>query len=133
MEAEYKEIKKRFFHRGSELASFAAKYPSVEEYERISSFYGELAEKAYAWFCGEFLEECREEYENSADRSARFGREIPRYIAEFSVKDEGKFLSVSCDIVLKKGKKNTVSEFHEVHLWDKESELRVRPKEKNRV
>ena len=132
-EYEYKEIKKRFFHRGSELASFAAKYPCADEHQRIWQFYEGLLENAYAWFCGEFLEGCREEYENSADKTRRFEREALRYSADFLAKEEGDLLLVSLDIVLKKGKKNILCELHEAHLWDKETELRVRPKEKNRV
>ena len=130
---EYKEIKKRFFHNGVELASFFAKYPYAEGYEKISDFYGLLAENSYAWFCGEFIDRCREECEGTTDKLRRFERESYRYTAEFLAKEEGELLLVSCDIVLKKGRRDILREWHELHAWDGETGLLVRQKKKSRV
>ena len=124
---EYKEIRKRFFYEGVELCSFAARIPWSEELAEISGFYRELAENAYTWFCENFCERCRIEYESDTDPDKRFGRKVYRYSLDFSaIEQEGGRLAVRCDVTLKKGKNETVSTHMESHLWDRETQLIVR-------
>ena len=124
---EYKDMRKRFFYRGIELCSFAARIPWSEEWAEISGFYRELAENAYTWFCDVFCEQCRVEYESDTDPEKRFGRKMYRYSLDFSatVQEVGR-LAVRCEVTLKRGRNETVSTYLESHLWNRETQLIVR-------
>ena len=130
---DYEEIKKRFFYNGTELASFFAKYPYAEG-DRVGEFYKKLVDNAYAWFCGEFCESCKEEFERerNANIQNRFGRSVYRYIADFSVNEEKNVLLVTCDVILKKGKNEILDEWHESHMWNVETQLLSYQKKKKK-
>lgn len=136
---EYEEIKKRFFYEGVELASFVGRYPAPSKYPSLSQFYGELTKSSFEWFCTELCETLKAEYEQERElkkilpQGKRFNRDVCHYEAIFNLTSEEKYLTVRCDVSMRKGKKKILARFSEVQNWDEEGKLMIRPKrQKNR-
>ena len=128
---EYEEIKKRFFYEGTELASFAGRYPVFVDRPRISGFYEELARSSFEWFCEELCNTVKAEYISQSDSKKRFNAEVCRYELDFFVVEEGRIITVSCNVTLKKGKKRILARFAETQRWDAEGEMMIHSRKKD--
>ncbi len=125
---EYKEKKKRLFYEGRELASFRASYPVFDEYNKISAFYEEMTEHALEWFCGTFYDGVLEDYKKISNIQERFSYKPFIYRADFFVgQNDGKLLSVKCDVRLFKKSGDELSHFCDAQCFELQSELMLPP------
>ena len=130
---EYKEKKKRFFYLGVELADCFITYPYSEGFSEFNEFYESISQNAFEWFCTQLCEMSTAEYETDTDEKKRFTKNVYKYTADFSVKEEKEnLLKVELKASLKKGKGESISEFCDVQIWDTQEGIMVRSKKKKR-
>ncbi len=128
---EYKDEKKRIFFDGVEVASFSARYPSVEGLDAINSFLLTLVSNSLSFFLGALCERAREEYDNDTSDKKRFYFKAYRYTLNIEAEErEENELSVSLDASLCRGKKQELSHFFDSFSFDTEKQIiKKTPKE----
>ena len=127
---EYKQIKKRYFYLGVELADCIITYPFVEDLSKLNEFYEAISKNAFEWFINVICKKSGEEYEIYEDVKKRFRKKIYKYTLEISVSEENDdFLVAELKASLtNSGEK--LSEFSSVQVWDKQEGIIIKRKNK---
>ena len=122
----YKELKKRYFYFGSELARAAIRYPYLSENKEISDFYELLASNAFGWFCNIFCEEISREYD--AARAESKNRAVKKYSYVLNINivknnTENKEIEIELSAKLLKEKDDIIEEYSDTDVWDAEMNM----------
>ena len=130
---EYKEIRKREFFDGVEMASFSARYPEISEKEIISSFLLELVKNTLEFFLVKICENAKEEYANDENNKKRFYFKKYSYILNIMAKENGNNeLHVMLEVSLCRGKKEKVTSFSDELIFDYEKQILKAPLKKKK-
>ena len=127
---EYKQIKKRYFYLGVELADCIITYPLVEGLSKLNEFYEAISKNAFEWFLNVICKKSGEEYELDEDEKKRFGKKIYKYTVDILVTEENDdFLVAELKVNLTKCGER-LSEFSSVQVWDKQEGIIIKRKNK---
>lgn len=127
MAMEHREIKKRFFYKGNEIARFYARYPYIEECPSLSELYALLASNAMSFFEGERYDLLCQKYDSERSCFDRLSSKPERYTALFDARRDNERLKVSCSVTLARGEVEDMI-FYEEHSWDTDGEIIIKNK-----
>ena len=128
-------IKKRFFYEGAQLALFLAESNGLGEYGEIADFYGTLIKNAFEWFESKKYPEIVEEYRSCDDSHKKYGGVVKYgyFIKVFVNEENGKNLTVSCEVCLKNGRGEKIFEFLDIETWDKELQIMAKKRKRRKA
>lgn len=131
---EYKEIKKREFFEGVEVASFSARYPEISEKDIINSFLSELVSNSLKFFASEICERAKEEYTNDGSEKKRFYFKRYSYVLNIVAREgENDELCVMLEASLCRGRKEEITSFSDELIFDPEKQILKAPPRKKKI
>ncbi len=126
---EYKELRKRIFYKGVELASFYAEYPFFFDLQFATDLYEGYAQRCFDWFCEKYYPKILEEYIADTDPRKRFDTLARRYEIKFGVGYfDGELLSIKCEMKLRRGRKEVTAEYRGSQNFDPSQRILISPK-----